>query len=294
MRVDLEQEVHNDERKNTDATEVPDTGDTKRGINMKQDAFDTSNVVEKEQRIILQSVPVEPASPVISFKEAAYKTLSNEALAAQCSREIDNYRKGEPWTDEYGLELLRRAIVQGDQEAWVGVQHCFNGLVRRWLRRHPKREVACRLESEENYVAQSFERFWQATALTRHVEFNTLAAALQYLRASLNGAILDTLRAYARPAEVSLPEPGEPGEPSMEDVTESSELWEVLQTMLPNQREQRLAYLLFHCGLKSREIVRFCPQEFSDIQEIYRMRRSIMERLLRNADQLRWRLGQGR
>ena len=33
------------------------------------------------------------------------------------------------------------------------------------------------------------------------------------------------------------------------------------------------------------------PQEFSDIQEIYRLRRSIMERLLRNADQLRRRLG---
>ncbi len=70
----------------------------------------------------------------------------------------------------------------------------------------------------------------------------------------------------------------------------SSEVWEVLQTMLSNEREQRLAYLLFYCGLKSREIVRFCPQEFRDVQEIYRTRRSIMERLLRNADQLRWRL----
>ena len=291
MRVDLEQEVHNNERKNTHAIEVPNTGDTKRGINMKQDAFDTSNVVDEEQRITLQSVPVEPALPVSPFKEAAYKTLGNEALAAHCSREIDNYRNGEPSTDEYGLELLKRAIVQGDQEAWVGVQHCFNELVRRWLRRHPKREVASRLESEENYVAQTFERFWQATASTRHVEFNTLAAALQYLRASLNGVILDTLRAYARPREVMLPETGEAGELQAEDTTDSSEVWEVLQTMLPNKREQRLAYLLFHCGLKSREIVRFCPQEFSDIQEIYRMRRSIMERLLRNADQLRWRLG---
>ena len=88
-----------------------------------------------------------------------------------------------------------------------------------------------------------------------------------------------------------LPETGEAGELQAEDTIDSSEVWEVLQTMLPNKREQRLAYLLFHCGLKSREIVRFCQQEFSDIQEIYRMRRSIMERLLRNADQLRWRLG---
>ncbi len=71
---------------------------------------------------------------------------------------------------------------------------------------------------------------------------------------------------------------------------EAGELWEVLQTMLPGQREQRLAYLLYHCGLKPREIVRFCPQEWSDVQEIYHLRRSILERLMHNVDQLRWRL----
>ena len=76
----------------------------------------------------------------------------------------------------------------------------------------------------------------------------------------------------------------------MEDDTENSETWESLQLLLTNPREQRVAYLLFHCGLKPREIIRFCPQEFSDIQEIYRLRRNIMERLLRNADYLRWRL----
>jgi hypothetical protein len=63
--------------------------------------------------------------------------------------------------------------------------------------------------------------------------------------------------------------------------------------MLTDDREQRLAYLHFHCGLKSREIVHFCSQEWSDVREIYRIRRNIMERLLHNTDQLRWRLSQG-
>ncbi len=133
----------------------------------------------------------------------------------------------------------------------------------------------------------------QATVQQR-VAFETFAGALVYLRASLHGAILDTLRAYSRPREVPLPEPGDPGEPFREeDQPDSGEVWEILQTMLPNGREQRLAYLLFHCGLKPREIVRFCPQEWDDIQEIYRRRRNIIERLLRNADQLRLRLNQG-
>jgi hypothetical protein len=125
------------------------------------------------------------------------------------------------------------------------------------------------MESEENYVAQTFERFWQATAFNQQVKFSTLAAALQYLRASLNGAILDMLRVYVRPGEVSLPGPEEPGEPFVEDNTENSEVWESIQMLLSNPREQRLAYLLFHCGLKPRDIIRFCPLEWSDVQEAW-------------------------
>jgi len=77
------------------------------------------------------------------------------------------------------------------------------------------------------------------------------------------------------------------GEPVVEDSMDIGEIWEILQEMLPDARERRLAYLLFHCGLKPREIVRFCPQEFNDIPEICRLRRNIMERLLRNTDQMR-------
>jgi hypothetical protein len=256
---------------------------------MKQNASSTFGVKE-EQRTVLQSAPVEQSTPASIRLEAACEALTVSQLAVLSQVELNNYRRNEPYTDAYGVELVRRATVLADQDAWIWMQHCFSGLVLGWLRRHPSRETACRLESEENYVAQTFERFWQATTLTQRLKFNTLAAALQYLHLSLNAAIVDTLRAYARSREVSLPKPGDPGEPYVEDVTPSTEVWEVLQKMLPDERELRLAYLLFLCGLKAREIVRFCSQEWSDVREIYRLRRSIMERLLRNADQLRWRL----
>lgn len=232
-----------------------------------------------------QDLPPAKTSPVCAEPYAGERALNVSALVEQCQREIQAYRRGEPSNETYGLELLRRAIMQSDQDARAGVQQCFGEFVRGWLHGHPRREVACRLESEEAYVALAFERFWQAT-VRQQLVFRTLSGALVYLRASLQGAILGALRTYSRPGEVSLPEPGEGGEPQVEDLAASLEFWEVLQRMLPSEREQRLAYLLYHCGLGPREIVRFCPQEWHDVQEMYRLRRNIIERLLRSANQL--------
>ena len=201
---------------------------------------------------------------------------------------MNTYLSDNPSKDEYIEALLHRAIVQGDQDARVGVQQCLSGAVRGWLHWHPKREAVYRLDSEENYIAVAFERFWQGT-IDQQIEFSTLAKALHYLHVSLNGAILDRLRASSRPKEVPLPQPDSPEETLMEDATSGAEVLERLQPMFLNVREQRLAYLLFHCGLQPGEIVHCCSREFSDIYEIYRLRRSIMKRLLCNIDHLRLR-----
>jgi hypothetical protein len=231
-------------------------------------------------------IPTDRVSPVSHLSYPLSGEMSLPVLAALCVRELTTYRMGEPYTDTYSVELLRRAAVQDDQEARVWVHSCFGGVMLDWLRRHPKRARACRLEREEHFVAQAFERFWQSTTSNQRVECTTLAGAFHYLRASLHGAILDRLRADARQRESSIPEPGELVEPLVEDVTSTNEIWEMLKALLANAREQRLAYLLFHCGLSPREIVRVCPQEWSDVQEIARLRRTIMERLLCHADQL--------
>ena len=236
--------------------------------------------------IIKNNTPEEPSSVTLQSTSLSSE-LRLPVLAAHCLREIDNYRRGEPYREEYGLELFHRALMQSDQEAWAWVQYCFAGIVLGWVRRHPQRAVACRLESEEHYVAQAFERFWRATACNQQLEFSRLSAALQYLRASLHGAILDALRRYQRLAVVSRPVPGAGGEPSLDDVTCGSELWDTLKGLFSNPREQRLAYLLFHCGLLPGEIVQCCAPEWSSVQEISVLRRTIMERVLRHVDMLR-------
>src|SRR5947209_11088776 len=96
------------------------------------------------------------------------------ALMHLCAREIDQYRRGNPCTDEYGLELLRRATLQHDESAWEALQHCLRELVTGWVRYHPHRDMAFRFDSEDNYVAQAFARFWQATVCHQQVEFGSM------------------------------------------------------------------------------------------------------------------------
>jgi hypothetical protein len=251
-----------------------------------------------EQRIMkhntitgLERTKSELSFDVRDLPELPPHLMSVAELADRCTSEVNNYRNGEPFNDQYSVELFRRALIQRDALAWEMVQQRFNELMLRWMRSHPMREVASRFDSEENYVAQAFTRFWQATAVNQKIEFRSLAAVLRYLRATLNGTIYDTLRAYSRAREMPLPESGETGELIAIEQDDGRELWEVIKCLIPDKRQQRVAYLLFHCRLKPREIVHYCSEEFSDVQEIYRLRCNIFARLLRNANYIRWRLG---
>lgn len=228
---------------------------------------------------------------LVMGSEPDLRAMKISVLAEHCMIEINDYHHGRPSGDRHCVEMLRRATVQCDHLAWQWFQQSFSDLVCSWVRRDPRRDLAYRFDSEENYVTEAFARFWHAAVYKQKREFSTLAAALKYLHASLNGAILDTLRAYTRLREEPLPEPDSPGEPFVEDEEDDTQLWEFLRNMFPLPRERRLAYLLFHCGLKPRQIVRYCSQEFSDVREIYSRRRSMLERVLRNADQLRQHLG---
>jgi hypothetical protein len=131
------------------------------------------------------------------------------------------------------------------------------------------------MHGERHFVAQAFEQLQQAV-FQGQVTCETLSEVMVYLRASLNGAILETLRISSRPGAVSIPWL------DGEDSPDKSEVWDRLQARLSNQREQRLAYLLYHCGLEPAAIVRYCPQEWSDVHEVARLRRIIFVRLMKD------------
>src|SRR5438309_1340175 len=127
--------------------------------------------------------------------------MSLERLSASCQQETLAYRRGQAYDDRYAVELFRRAMLERNSHAWAILQTCFTSVMLGWLHRHSQFDRAYELDSEENYVAQAFTRLWQASWNNPELHFSTLGSALDYLRASLNGVILDTLRVYMRKKE---------------------------------------------------------------------------------------------
>jgi len=221
-------------------------------------------------------------------EQPLYK-MSLATLTEYSVRELAKYRRKEPCDDKYCLEIFRRAVMLHDNYAWIALQRQFGENVRLWLGGHSHRELALRYESEQTYIDDAFRRFWQAVS-DQSLSFNTIASALSYLRLCLHCAIMDTLRAYARANIEPIPEHGHPDEPQVEDHYHENEFWETIKSLLPGEKEQRVAYLHFHCNLKPREIIRYCPGEFHNEEEIYRLKRNIVERIQRNANTIRWKL----
>ena len=175
----------------------------------------------------------------------------------------------------YSLGLIYHAVAHGDQNAREGLQQCLSEIVLGWLHDHPSREEAWSRESEKHFVALAFERFWHIV-IQGQVRCATLVEVLVCLRASLNGAILETVRVSSHPRGVC---EHESAEQDPRGNPQGPEVWNWVQATLSGERERRLAYLLYHCGLEPAEIVRDCPQEWSDVREVARLRHIILASL---------------
>ncbi|GHO54382.1 hypothetical protein [Ktedonobacter robiniae] len=195
-------------------------------------------------------------------------TLSISELADACKREFDMVGdSGAVSFDNASLALLRLATIRDSKQAWLALEYGFCQKLVICLRQHPRFQEALRLQSEQEYITRAFAHFRQTT-VSKQMEFASLNAALRCLAVSLNSVIFDMLRS----AQQSTREP-------QQVFSSPAEIWRVLSQKLTEERERRLAYLLFQCGLKPTEIVEHCAHEFRDLAEVQRLRINILDRL---------------
>ena len=165
--------------------------------------------------------------------------------------------------------MCHRAVLQCDRYARKWLQRATQKPLLESLRNHPfYRELQC-IDSDEQYITRTFERFWQRVDQQK-LWLYARSQVMRYLQATLNGVILEALRTPIRQKEISTY-----SGPCQNEHT----VWNIIQDVLPDERERRVAYLLYHCGLKPVDIVRTYPHEFNDVQEIHRVRSVVIEKM---------------
>ena len=204
-------------------------------------------------------------------------------LAEACQEQATRFLAHEPSNDEFGLELLHRAIVHKDDLAWDALVAQYRGLVVASIRRHP---LAHLLSDEEDDLAfHAFERFWRAIDAERLGYFPNLAAVLRYLKMCAHSVVLDAVRsrrdARAERLEDTIAPAVDPGNAVIGGVV-AEQLWSAICQELQGESEERLAYLSFIEDLRPAEVRKWHANLFATTADVYRVKRLVLERLRRS------------
>jgi DNA-directed RNA polymerase specialized sigma24 family protein len=224
---------------------------------------------------------------MLAERVSELRSLSTEAVARGCRTEAGRFARGEPHTDVYALELLRRALAEDDAAAWLAFVAQYRGVVLASIRRQPA--FALVHEDEHFWVDRTFERFWTAAGRDRLDRFPTLTAILRYLKMCAHSVLMDEARARRVAQHVRLEDTPEMGAP-VEDVESTvlgevaaHELWQVILAELPSEPERLVARLSLSGGMSPRQIQQRHPEWYPDVAQVYRLKRNAFERLRRSA-----------
>jgi DNA-directed RNA polymerase specialized sigma24 family protein len=209
-----------------------------------------------------------------------------EILSAEARAQEANFVQGEPSEDAAGVELFRRAIADGDEAAWEAVVALYRGLL---IAQSARQVVRSLVDEDAGFcVDRAFQRFWRATRARGLHEFQDLASILKYLKMCLASVLLDEARARRRQACVSIDdlsaEAYVSSDPSVEVLANVAqvELWKAIDRELRTDTERLVVRLSFAAGLSPREITALHPEQFSEVAEVYRLKRNLIERLRRS------------
>ncbi|MCB0063394.1 MAG: sigma-70 family RNA polymerase sigma factor [Caldilineaceae bacterium] len=214
--------------------------------------------------------------------------LSLDELAQRCAAETERFfQRAGAQDNGYCFELMRRAFVERDDAAWDKVYAQYQGLVTGWIVAHP--QFAATDEESAYFLNAVFTSMWKSCTPERFSRFPDLPALLAYLKSCVHTNIANHLRKRRVPVATMHEEStdvmaahGMAG--GVLDKLARAELWQLLDTLLHNDKERLITDLYFIQGLKPRTIYEQAAAHFASIQEVYRVKQNLMERLSRNAE----------
>lgn len=218
----------------------------------------------------------------------AIEQLSVNDLAHHCMEETNKFLRQSISNDRYCLELFRRAISRRDEDAWTCLYQQYAPLVLTWVNQHQSATSLPSPDGGAPLVNAAFAKFSQALTPAKMENFISLAALLKYLKMCVHSVIADEVRSrqshqYEEALDALKQEPSadDPAEDVIAHLSAQS-LWQVIQEELNGEDERLLIYLAYVQGMKPGEICAHSRHYFPTVEDVYRVKRNVLERLRRN------------
>lgn len=190
-------------------------------------------------------------------------------------------------SDREGYELFRQAIVERDGHAWAVIYTRYRGMLLAWAYRFGNRLGLN--DPADDLADQAFARAWVALTPERFGQFPTLASLLAYLRSCVSTTVIDAGRASAARSNdcsidtIELSAEHTP-ERALVGEIERGEIWQIVGAVAASPQEHTVLVESFLHDQTPRAIYAGHPDLFADVGAIYRIKRTMLERLQRNHD----------
>jgi DNA-directed RNA polymerase specialized sigma24 family protein len=209
-------------------------------------------------------------------------------LAQSCAEETNKFLKQAASNDSFCLELFRRAIVNRDDDAWGSIYQQYAPLVLTWVTQHQSATPILGQEGSGPLVNAAFAKFYQALTPAKMEHFVSLAAILKYLKMCVHSVVADEVRSrQMRQFEETLdtitqePTSDDPADDVVANIS-AQHLWQIIEEELNSEDERIVIYQAYVQGMKPSEICTLNRQLFPTVDDVYRIKRNVLERLRRS------------
>jgi len=216
--------------------------------------------------------------------------LTVSELLLEAHREIQAHPHTQPTATAYAFELFRRAIGQRDEQAWSGLYELYHAMVSSWMLRRAPALVAEDLAALVNEV---FAKFFRSIGPEKLKNFPSVGSLLAYLKCCTSSVWADYCRSQLTrqredPLE-SLPQQSlmlDDFAASVIDQLTAQEAWAMIAGAVPAQEERLILVLVCSQGWSPAKLQHRYPCLFPSVEDVYRRRRNVCERLRRNQELL--------
>ncbi len=214
------------------------------------------------------------------------RLFDEDRLADECADQTARFFSRTEHDTGYCYELFRRAIVGRNNYAWEKIYQIYHPLVASWVGRHSRLEAAG--EEVDYFVNCAFDKIWSAVDGEKFSQFQDLASLLRYFQMCVHSVIVD----YARSNPIrttdldnlaNFPAPDSPSiEKYVTDQLERHRLWEMVARLIRDEREMIVLRYSFVYDFKPSQIYAANSDRFESLEELYRVKRNLLNRLRRN------------